>query len=59
MFIISVTRSTLPLTVELDTHQVLLSGDLMSQLLLQGYSFICAPSRDPQGGLVSVQSGRM
>jgi hypothetical protein len=39
MFIINVTQSTFPLTVEFDVCQVLPCGDLMSQLQLRGYSF--------------------
>jgi hypothetical protein len=48
IFIINVTQSTFPLTVEFDACQILPSGDPMSQLQLQGYFFICAPSQDPQ-----------
>jgi hypothetical protein len=59
MFIINVTQSTFPLTVGFGACQILPCGDLMSQLQLQGYSFYMCPFWDPQGSLVSVQSGQM
>jgi hypothetical protein len=57
--LLNVTQSSFPLIVEFDACQVPPCTDLMSQLQLQGYSSICIPSLDPQGSLVSVQSGRM
>jgi hypothetical protein len=59
MFIINVTQSTFPLTVEFNACQVLPCGSLMSQLQLQGYSFYMCPIPRPTGKLVSVQSGWM
>jgi hypothetical protein len=59
MLIINVTQSTFSLIVEFNACQVLPCGDLTSQLQLQDTPFICVPSRDPQGSLVSVQSGWM
>jgi hypothetical protein len=40
MFIINVTKSTLPLTVEFDACQILPCGELTSQLQLQGYTSV-------------------
>jgi hypothetical protein len=57
MFIINVTQSTFPLTVEFDACQILPCGDLTSQLQLQGYSFYMCPIPGPIGKLVSVHSG--
>jgi hypothetical protein len=56
MFIINVTQSTFPLTIESNTYQILPCGDLMSQLQLQGYSFYMCPIWGPTRKLVSVQS---
>jgi hypothetical protein len=51
MFIINVTQSTFPLTVEFDACQILPCGELMSQLQLQGYSFYMCPIQGPTGKL--------
>jgi hypothetical protein len=59
MFIINVTQSTFPLTVEFDACQILLVESLRPNSSSKDIPFICAPSQDPQGSLVSVQSGQI
>jgi hypothetical protein len=56
MFIFNVTQSNFPLTVEFYTHQILLVKTLCPNSSYKYTPFICAPSGDPQGSLVSVQS---
>jgi hypothetical protein len=55
MFIIN---ATFPLTVEFDACQILVET-LCPNSSSKDTPFICVPSRDPQGSLVSIQSGPM
>jgi hypothetical protein len=59
MLIINAIQSTFPLIVEFNECQVLPCGDLTSNFNSKDTPFICVPSWDPQGSLVSVQSGWM
>jgi hypothetical protein len=59
IFIINVTQSTFPLTVEFDACQVLPCGDFTPNSSSKDTPLICVPSGDPQGSLESVQSGQM
>jgi hypothetical protein len=59
MFLIIVTQSAFPLTAEFNACQNLLCGDLKTlhpNSSSKDTPFICVPSQDPQGSLVSVQS---
>jgi hypothetical protein len=49
MFIINITQSTFPLTVEFNACQILPCRGLMSQLQLQEYSFYICPILGPTG----------
>jgi hypothetical protein len=58
LLIINVTQCTFPLIVEFDAVRSFLAETLHPNFNSKDTPFICVPSRDPQGSLVSVQSGQ-
>jgi hypothetical protein len=58
MLIINVTQCTFPLIVEFDAVRSFLAETLHPNFNSNDTPFICVPSWDPQGSLVSVQSGQ-